>query len=325
MATIASPWSGDAAMDVPGGVAFARVGEADRRRALALLLTGHARDDEPAVEPLLRYVGELGLSLEDLWVATHRQAAVAAVLILPNAGRTAMAFVSPCRDATQEAITVALLRCACDQQDPRRVALIQALIEPGQRSQSSALSSAGFSMLANLVYLHRSTDLPPMPLRLPADVTVRTWDEALRSRFERAILASYEQTLDCPGLLGLRTIEDVVQGHQATGRFVPSLWHLLERGGEPVGVMLLNLLPGRGTMELVYLGLAPSMRGRGLARSLLTYALGLAPQHDATTLVLAVDEANAPALRLYRRLGFGGQSRRTAMIRVVNAPADAAG
>ena len=31
-----------------------------------------------------------------------------------------------------------------------------------------------------------------------------------RDRFAAAILASYRQTLDCPGLLGLRDIDDII-------------------------------------------------------------------------------------------------------------------
>ena len=42
--------------------------------------------------------------------------------------------------------------------------------------------------------------------------------------FERAIERSYEQSLDCPELSELRTVQDALAGHRAAGTFDASLW-----------------------------------------------------------------------------------------------------
>ena len=146
----------------------------------------------------------------------------------------------------------------------------------------------------------------------------------LAAAFARAIEASYEQTADCPGLVGLRRIEDIIAGHMAAGQFVPELWLALRRRGEPVGVMLVNELTQGAGFELVYLGIAAPYRGQGLARSLLAYGLGQASVRgranwgtDNPRLHLAVDEANPAARQLYARFGFRASTRKLAMIRAL--------
>ena len=130
-----------------------------------------------------------------------------------------------------------------------------------------------------------------------------------------AVLASYEDTLDCPKLFGLRDPPDILAGHRATGRFDPSLWTLLRVDTKPVGVVLLNPFPEQRTIELVYLGLAPVVRGRGFGRQLLRHALHLLQGRRERVVTLAVDENNGPALKIYREAGFRSELRRVALIR----------
>jgi mycothiol synthase len=322
MAAITTTPMSDAAAGPPDppGLRCVQLGERDRRWALSLLLTGRTEGGDMAVEHFLSYVSEQGLSLDNLWVATKGEdapVARAAALIVPNAGRTAMAFVSPVFDSRDEPWAAALLRHMCRGLDPAAVRMVQSLLDPPQRREQQVFAAAGFHRLADLLYMHRSTDLPPMPLTLPPGLEAVHYSEATRPLFAQAILDSYRDTLDCPGLLGLRPIEDVLAGHMATGTFAPTLWWAVHRQGEPAAVMLLNLLPQRATAELVYLGLSPTFRGMGLARLLLLHGLSMIPQHGATAMVLAVDHDNAPAIRLYRRLAFVSGTKKTAMIHVL--------
>ena len=52
------------------------------------------------------------------------------------------------------------------------------------------------------------------------------------------------------------------------------------------------------------MGLIPEWRGMGLGRALLNSALALAQQAGIQEVVLAVDEVNVPAKRLYQQAGF---------------------
>jgi ribosomal protein S18 acetylase RimI-like enzyme len=93
------------------------------------------------------------------------------------------------------------------------------------------------------------------------------------------------------------------------------LWTLLRIEGEPAGAVLLNPFPAHRTVELVYLGLAPSARGRGLGKQLLQHGLWLLNGRRERTLTLAVDQRNTPALAIYEAAGMRPVVRRVALIR----------
>ena len=83
--------------------------------------------------------------------------------------------------------------------------------------------------------------------------------------------------------------------------------------GEPAGYLLLTPCPELESLELVYLGLGPSLRRRGVASALLSR--GVASVADKRvrglrSLTCAVDTRNTPALRLYARHGFIEYDRR---------------
>jgi mycothiol synthase len=66
---------------------------------------------------------------------------------------------------------------------------------------------------------------------------------------------------------------------------------------------------------LVYIGLAPQVRGRGLGTILVQQALSTAAEDNRRRLTLAVDSSNQPALRLYFRHGFQKMAEKVALIR----------
>jgi ribosomal protein S18 acetylase RimI-like enzyme len=120
----------------------------------------------------------------------------------------------------------------------------------------------------------------------------------------------------------MRDVEDVMQGHRAIGVFREDLWTLVMVAGKPAGCLLLAHTPARDAVDVVYLGLAPAARGRGLGRLLMRQALRAAAECHAATLSLAVDESNTPALKLYRRFGLAAVARRVALVAQVT-PASA--
>jgi ribosomal protein S18 acetylase RimI-like enzyme len=133
--------------------------------------------------------------------------------------------------------------------------------------------------------------------------------------FAQSILQSYQGSRDCPELNGRRDIEDVIAGHRAVGLFDASLWFVLEQAGQVQGVLLLNPTCDGVGVELVYLGLAPAARGRGLGDVLMRLALSRAGLRQFSHLSLAVDSQNTPALGLYYRHGMKRVGSRIAMIR----------
>lgn len=299
----------------------------ERRSALAVLLTGCDRPNDPAVDHFLTFAEQQKLGIDGLWALYDKQSPVSATLIIFGAGGACVVFVSPITLADRIPQAAELLRFVLGVQDPQRISLIQALLEPTQRYERQALTDAGFRFLASLVYMRRSCTRsagspapgcspdPPSPIRLDGqDLTVLNWDERHRTAFADAILSSYQDTLDCPGLVGVRKIDDIIAGHMAVGRFDPTLWSVYCLDGQPVGVLLLNPLADRPDLELVYLGLRPRFRGRGLAKKLLRWGIAQASAHRCSGMLLAVDEQNAPAVGLYQGMDFRATARKTAMI-----------
>ncbi len=294
-----------------------RVPPGERDQALAVLLSGTPNENKATVEPFLNFAQEHRLCLDELWQARHGKRLLASALLVPNPGRTAMLFVSPQRRAQGEAVAAELVRQACAAQDPEKVRIAQIVLDPGQRAEARVVEAAGFTRLAELLYMERAPDAAIAPLELSDGLEAVVWSEAQRDLFTRAILASYEGTQDCPSLVGLRQIEDVIAGHMAAGVFDPRLWFVVRQGNEPAAVMLLSRLPARRAFELVYLGVSRAWRGHGLARRLLRYGLSLASREAIDSMILAVDHRNAPALRLYRALRFTSTARKLAYIHVI--------
>lgn len=297
------------------------VDPAGRDQALSLLLTGKATSLDPVAEQFVAFADSQKLSLDLLWVASESDEPRTAMLVIPNRGRTGMAFVSPMPTGRpiDEALT-AVARYACESLDPDQVNLVQILLEPHQHRHQEALEASGFQTLAELVYMRRlaSRGVGQSPgLELDAGLEVVHWAPQHHDLFANAILATYQDTKDCTRLVGLRNIDDIMAGHMDTGQFIPELWFVIRQGDEPVAVMLLGIIPQQQAMELVYLGVCPSSRGQGLGRSLVQHALDIARGHGATHILLAVDGANEPAVRLYESLQFVAHVRKTAMIYAV--------
>jgi ribosomal protein S18 acetylase RimI-like enzyme len=68
-------------------------------------------------------------------------------------------------------------------------------------------------------------------------------------------------------------------------------------------------------MELVYLGLAPPVRGLGIGNYLMTLALDRVRRRNCVGLTLAVDSRNTPALHLYHRHGMQRLMTKVALMR----------
>lgn len=281
----------------------------------------------------LKRAREHGIDLDLLWaVSFNGKDARQAVLVLPQAGRTGMIFLSGpgpdrlCGDRkTQHADRVAVLRGAIEGA-PRALGdglhLLQALPSPEEWWTIDACTEAGMLRLGELAYLKRPIATRPhhKPSRdqWPDGVEIhpiRGLGEdldgpALRTALER----SYIDTLDCPGLCALRELPDVIESHRSAGQFDPSLWWIVTLHGRPEGCILLSPNPDTDSVELVYMGLGPDLRGRGLGVRLLETAIENANRLGLSEIACAVDKRNEPARSVYARLGFVEFARRIAFV-----------
>lgn len=309
-------------MPLPPGHRIERPSPRRRREAIEVLLGRQGG----AVDRFLSYADSTGLSLEGLWALFEGDEIRASVLAAPSPGRTATLFLSSPRREEEVDTAAALVDHASLHGGELDVGLMQALVEPGRPLELAAFERGGLRRIATLRSLER-----PRPRRgeieltpLPPGVEIEAWRDEIGAETIEALERSYIDTLDCPGLTGLRRGADILAGHRGSGRFDPTMWSVVrartgERAGRLVATCLMNPQPSAGSVELVYLGIDPIFRGKGLGSALLSRGLAQVARRSERRVSLAVDESNGPALALYRRYGFHGDVGRAALVRAVGA------
>jgi len=256
------------------------------------------------------------------------------VMGVPGSGRTALLFLSPPGVAAELGDTTTqrdeLSACVSSALggllgDAEAIRLVQALPEPHETWSVRACRDGGMTMVGELAYMRRpftAKDRRGTPPPWPAGVEVRPCGPASPragdlpdlAALTLALDASYEDTLDCPELCGLRRTQDVIESHMSTGVFDPSMWWIAWSRGEPLGCVLMSHCPEHDSVELVYLGLGKALRGRGLGEALLRGALARTARCGAASVTCAVDRRNGPAVSLYERLGFRVFASRVALV-----------
>lgn len=286
---------------------------------------GRPADDE-MVHDFIAQATPPRIDLARLRVAERRGRVLWAALPLLSPGRTAL-LLSATVPGTASDLTAAggLIELVCQELTDQGIHLTQALLDPGDSRARRLFESHRFKSLAELLYLSapapRKRQQPP-PALPDGFQWVGYEPGPVHDLFKQTIGRSYEASLDCPALNGLRDLEDVIAGHRASGEFDPNLWRLLcqppmQVGGppDPVAVLLLAKVPQAGSMELVYLGLVPEARGRRLGDLIVRHALAAVAAAGMGRLTLAVDSRNVPALKVYYRNGLAKVGSKVATLR----------
>jgi len=253
-----------------------------------------------------------------LWWARTLRGGRAAAITIRNPGRTAMIFCGPIGLRRRDILTRLITELTAATLDDG-IAFVQVMFRQEEDAHAEPFRQAGYFRLAELVYLRRDLRKLPDPPR--ADLTFEPYRPEQRRRLQELIEETYVGSLDCPALRGLRRMEDVVVGHQASGKFRPESWWTVLDQGQPAGCVLVNDCSGRGgAADVVYLGVRPKYRRRGLARAMLRHAMTDAAGRGLHTMTLAVDGANEPARKLYEQEDFREDDRRVVYIRPAKPP-----
>lgn len=260
------------------------------------------------------YVASARLDAARQWGAFRDGRLIAASLCIVSPGRTAILFLPAERRLAEEPVFHNLLGHVVRDAGSRGVQIVQALVPPQAEREQSILADAGFTFLAELIYMQRSAGRIFDNAPAETDISWLTHAPEREELFASTLAGTYEESLDCPGLAGLRTIEDILASHKAAGEFQPRHWLVASVRGEPAGVLLMARLPGRDVLDVVYMGVRPAYRRRGVGRVLLHKAVKVARESGRSWITLAVDASNEPALQLYRRCGFEETGRRRAWI-----------
>jgi ribosomal protein S18 acetylase RimI-like enzyme len=191
--------------------------------------------------------------------------------------------------------------------------LAQCLLSESEVTMGGSLVRNGFARITDLWYTRHA--LTGIETRDRAEtLTLETYAECDRDDFHQTLLRSYEGTRDCPEVNGIRTIEEVIAGHKNQGTHDPELWWLARVRGTPAGVLLLTEMVEWRGWDLIYLGVVPEQRRRGVGRELTEHALRAGRAAGQRQLTLSVDVRNEPAWKLYHSLGFEAYERRTVFL-----------
>ncbi|HZW31075.1 MAG TPA: GNAT family N-acetyltransferase [Isosphaeraceae bacterium] len=284
--------------------------------------------------------GEVDLS--GLWVARDRAGRIlGALLTQPLAGKAAALWAPEVRASWGRArLAAALVEIALVDLTARGFRLVQAVLDESAGPQAARdLTRGGMPRVTELIYLERDTASPLPPGAIgrgspdpalpahpppPASFHWQPYGPEIEAEFRAVLEATYQGSLDMPELEGTRGLEDILDGHRGAGLFAPGHWQLGRIPGEPAAaaVLLMTEVPGRDAWEVIYLGLTPAARGRGLGRAVLRRALELARDHTPR-LELAVDLRNTPAVRLYGAAGFTVRDRRAVHLAILGGSGQA--
>lgn len=284
--------------------------------ALALVLCELAPSQRGEIaSELLKASNTAGFAQEPLFIAVRNGELRAAAWGQRQTGNIAVFWQPQLVPGEPETTAIPLANAVIAALDELNTDLIQALVSAPCPQADKLLRQVGFHHSANLLYLTCEAAQFPVAAPAPCELEFERYAIAQRDRLIRLIERTYEGTLDCTELDGVRNMDDVVAGYQATGEFRLENWMFVRFHDQDVGVLLLADHSGVKHRELVYMGLAPEFRGRGWGRQIARYAQWLARGACIERILVAVDAANEPAVNMYRATGFEIWERRIVYLR----------
>jgi ribosomal protein S18 acetylase RimI-like enzyme len=288
--------------------------------ALALVLCDLAPSQRREVaKAMLSFGNRTELANEGLFIARRSDELRGAAWGQRQSGNFAVFWPPKLSPGEDEQTANALAESVVRALDEAATDLTQSLLSAPDASTINVLRHVGFRHLADLLYLTCEASRFPVAAP-PCDVLFEPYDTAERGRLIRLVERSYEGTLDCTALNGVRDIEDVIVGYQGTGVFRAENWQFVRSEGEDVGVLLLADHPNARHWELMYMGLVPEVRGRGWGRQIARYAQWLGRGAAIERILVAVDAANSPAEAVYRSTGFELWEQRAVYLRFPATP-----
>jgi len=294
--------------------------DAKQRRAMLSVLMEQpglsAFEINERVDALIGYADRRGVSLEHCLCAMDRGEIVTACLCVDAPGRMSSVFLPSAASRLKPIdVVVGLLTEAAVLGKQRGLCILQGSAAPEADLEAQVYKRASFEYLTRLIYMELDLTLPMGQIDRKRTTSFRQYDTSMHALFSQVVQGTYEGSLDCVALNGIRDIEDVLASHRGTGKFDSGLWQMAMVENEPAGVILLSALPERMACEVAYMGVLPSWRGKGVGKTLLSRGIDLARERSLGTLTLSVDENNTPALGLYRLWGFQESLQRDIWVR----------
>jgi len=274
--------------------------------ALRLVFRHSPADEREArVGNALHLVRRGELDTKGILVLRELGAIRGALICLPVPGASALFWPPQVRAGRdQQQHEDRLIHFAIDWLQRQGAKLGQSLLRPEEAILATPLERNGFQHITSLWYLRHALNLTTEILLAAERLTYESYAMGDRQLFQRTLMRTYEGTLDCPEVNGVRSVEEIIEGHQAQGVHDPAIWWLALDQGQPAGVLLLTDTPDCNAWDVSYVGVVPEARRRGHGREMMVKALREAARAETSQLTLSIDTRNQLAWELYRQLHF---------------------
>lgn len=243
------------------------------------------------------------VSFDGLLTATRGNRVVSSVWCLSQPGKIGTVWGPGILSEESDSTADLLVQQAIQFAKQRDCHLLQSLVGQENPNAGNLLGASGFRSITLLSHLEALTeDIQAEPPH--GDLTFRRCDDFRSEGFRSLVAQTYENSLDCPELDGMRDVDDVLEGYHATSHGSSYNWYTLESGSEAIGVIITAHHAEPQQLELIYFGLTPRFRQLGLGSEMIRFVLQLAQFLGCRSTITGVDQRNTPAMALYRRFGF---------------------
>jgi ribosomal protein S18 acetylase RimI-like enzyme len=262
---------------------------------------------------------------------------VAAVWLQIQPGRVASLWSVGLGAGEPASAALALISLATAEAAAAGTRFVQTLLETDAGREAEWLRQASFQHITDLLYLVSLPETFPAS-RPGSDLAFECVgkegemgiSETQMRRLAEIIRHTYIDTQDCRAVQGLRTVEDVLATYRSVGTFNPAQWFFVVHDQRDIGCLIMADHLLERNCELVYMGIVPESRGLSHGVEIVRFAqwqAGISKvtggnseqngEHAVDRLVLAVDVANSPAIRMYATAGFQTWDRRSVFLREI--------
>ncbi|HJN07086.1 MAG TPA: GNAT family N-acetyltransferase [Pirellulaceae bacterium] len=294
---------------------------ANRVQSLWLVLSSFpAEERADQVASMMATAVDPETTFADLLIARRDKQIVAATWVQAAPGRTAVVWPPQLIEGEPEATAAALFKEVDARLEAGDADLAQAIQMSEEGEIPARLRRHGFKLAARLLYLiydlgstgdvgstgdtERIDGVEPVAEAQGSPLEFEPFGDSEADRLMTLVEKTYVDTQDIPVLNNLRTMADVLDGYRHTGCFDPHNWFFVQLEGSDIGCLLLADHPAMDQVELIYMGVVPEARGKGLGRRITERAKRHTLQAGRRRLILGVDADNSPALLTYTSAGF---------------------
>jgi ribosomal protein S18 acetylase RimI-like enzyme len=210
----------------------------------------------------------------------------------------------------------------------RQVRVAYVYAPPAEVHVAERLAAGGFMRAADVLVLARDGTIAAATAS-GTDRAVSTrfrelqfvaWQPSEHQRLYEVLRATQIESRDLPAFRGALAVENLVAGYAETGDAGWTHWRIAVyvqgAATTDVGCLLLADHLEWARLELMYMGLIPTARGRGWGHALVGQAIRLASNLGRAQIIAAVDAANDPAIAVYAAAGFVEQDRKSVWLKM---------